>query len=87
MTYYPTKVDLLPDYYFVSRLTENDKYADQARLGDRKLLVLFSPQNHFMFATYDRKDRNPNVFKNVPVSGYFESTWTFLYFSMSEKKQ
>lgn len=63
MSYYPTKVIDQPDYYFVSRLTENDKYNDKTRLGDRKLHVLFSPSNYFIFATYDTLDKNPNVYK------------------------
>jgi hypothetical protein len=87
MSYYPATLSRLPEHFFISRLTDNNKYSDSSRIGDRKLLVLFSPENFFTFATYDLADKNPNVFQRVPVPEYFESTWAFLYFSYSVEQR
>jgi len=69
-------------WYFVSRLTRNNPYAD-IELGDRVLGVWLGADGYY-FITMDDKSKNPNVYKSVPY-GDIEGVWTYIYFSYGVK--
>lgn len=81
MSYYPRTVRGDVKEYFVSRVTQNKKYEDASKLGDRKL-VIFMGNGFYEFSTYDAETKNVKVVKNINYPQPWESRWAFLYFSM-----
>ncbi|CAD8123997.1 unnamed protein product [Paramecium sonneborni] len=67
-------------YYFVSRLTTNQKFND-AEMGDR-VLAIWHYDTGYHFTSLDKASRNPNVNQNIPT-GDIEGLWSYVYFSYS----
>lgn len=84
MTYYPRTVRQVPDYYFVSRVSQIQKYEDKKNLGDRNLAI-FLGRDHWLFSTYDVETKNPDVNTKVPISHNFQSRWHYIYYSFNQK--
>lgn len=82
MRRYPTPIFSQEQaWYFVARLTRNEKYGN-VQFGDR-VLALWQSDDRYLFATNDLTTKDANMNGQIEV-GELEGVWVYVYFSYKQ---
>ncbi|CAD8140693.1 unnamed protein product [Paramecium octaurelia] len=82
----PQRVNDKSPFHHLVRLTNTEKYEDNAEFGNR-ILATWVGKGYYHFTTYDKKTNKISMAQNVNYDDYLEGHWNYVYYSFTSKDQ